>query len=406
LGFEKPMDLLKQLFSSGDFMPHGFCYLWNTTLVWLNLISDFLIVVAYFAIPLLLLKFIRSRKDLPFSWMFALFGAFIVSCGATHTMEIWNVWHAQYWLAGVLKAITGVASIATAFLLMRLLPHAIQYPSAAQWIQANEKLQIEVQERRRAEEAMLQAKDAAEAANSAKSQFLANMSHEIRTPMNGIMGMTELVLDTKLDTEQRDYLNIAKQSADSLLFLIDGILDFSKIEAGMFQIDAIDFDLEETLALVLNTMSLRAGQKNLKLACNIAPGTPHQLFGDPARLRQIIVNLVANAIKFTEHGEVIVYVEESSRTPDAIQLHFTVADTGIGIPPEKQTKIFEPFTQADASMTRKYGGTGLGLTISARLVELMRGRMWVESELCKGSCFHFTANFGLQNAHISQSLQP
>ena len=245
------------------------------------------------------------------------------------------------------------------------------------------RLQAEIVERQHAEEA-------AEAANHAKSEFLANMSHEIRTPLNGVIGMTDSVLETDLTSDQRECLETIKLSADSLLSVVNDILDFSKIEAGKLDLECIAFDLLDCLEDAVKISALPAHEKGLELLCDFAPTLPEMVRGDSARLRQIILNLVSNAIKFTDKGEVVLKAELESRQQDKVIIRFTVSDTGIGIPLERQESIFSAFTQADSSTTRKYGGTGLGLTISARLASMMGGRLWLESEIGRGSCFYFT----------------
>ncbi|HEX4130746.1 MAG TPA: ATP-binding protein [Pirellulales bacterium] len=384
------LEFWSRLFDTSGFTPRWNCGTWDAGLGWLHILADAATFGAYTAIPLVLAYFMLHRRDVPFPRVFWLFGLFIFSCGFGHLVESIIFWHPVYRFSGLVKLTTASVSWVTVVALARVMPTALALPGLKR---LNEELQGQVAQRREAERVMQAAKGTAVAANRAKSEFLANISHELRTPMNAIIGMTELALEEPLSPNVRDCLGTAKDSADVLLSLLNEILDFSRIESGRFTLERDEFKLRSTVNETVRTLRIRADNKRLKLVRDVNDEVPDRLVGDSLRLRQVLANLVGNAIKFTEQGEVVIGVGVDSQTSTATCLKFSVRDTGIGIAAEDRERIFAPFTQADSSTTRMHGGTGLGLTICGELVRLMGGRIWVTSELGQGSTFCFTAWF-------------
>ncbi|MEH2064638.1 MAG: ATP-binding protein [Nostoc sp.] len=383
-------------FQSNGFIPHGHCYLWQTGLLWLHIISDATIALAYYSIPFLLIYFISKRKDVPFNGVFLLFGAFIIACGTGHLMDIWTLWHPDYWIAGTLKALTAIISIYTAFALFFLMPQALSLPSPAQLEVINRALSSEIVERKRIEKELRLAEEVAQNSNQAKSEFLANMSHELRTPLNGILGFTQILQRTEsLSEKGRKGVSIIYQCGSHLLTLINDVLDFSKIEARKLELYPVDFYLPAFIDSVTEICRIRAEQKVIAFHVQLDPNLPTGIHADEKRLRQVLINLLSNAIKFTYQGSVTFKVQviaQESNTNGQInyKIRFEVIDTGTGIIPQQADKIFQPFEQV-GNQKRQSEGTGLGLAISQKIVLLMGGQIQVQSEFGKGSTFWFEA---------------
>jgi len=383
---------LSNSFYSGSFIPHESCYLSTSGFVWLNVISDSLITLAYYSIPIMLGYFVYKRPTIPFERIFLLFGAFIVSCGTSHLLEVWTLWHPDYWLLAVAKAITALVSIYTTLELVPLLPKALAIPSPEQLEAANLALKDEIIERKRAEAELHRAKDAAEAANRAKSEFLANMSHELRTPLNGIIGFSQLLKQDALELGYTNFIadiEAIQSSGEHLFALINDILDISKIEAGQVTLCLETFDISTLIDEVVKTTQpmIQKNRNTLVVDCSSDLGSIH---ADLIKVRQILLNLLSNAAKFTEHGIITLEISREEQSDVAKLNDFIVVrvrDTGIGMTPEQLKKIFKAFTQADASTTRKYGGTGLGLTISRHFCQIMGGEITAFSQPNQGSVF-------------------
>ncbi len=396
------MERISQFFSDRFMAPHGFCLLWLPEILWLHVIANAVIALAYFSIPLALWHFARRRPDMPFQKVFILFAAFITLCGLTHVFGILVMWKPYYGIEGLVMLATGIVSAFTAVLVWKILPAAIKLPSPAELAEMNNQLSRSYEEteqlvRKRTAELetanknLHEAREKADKASLAKTEFLANMSHEIRTPMNVVLNLAEILKTSgPLTDKQEKYIDTLKTSADSLLSLIDDLLDIAKIESNRYEIEKIPFNIYNLTSETAAIMEVRANQKDLGFSLEIKDDIfkNRQHIGDPKRLRQILFNLCSNAIKFTDKGHIAISLERgagSNNLNDNIIL--SVSDTGIGIDAAHQEKIFEKFVQADSSISRRYGGSGLGLAIVRNFVERMNGELFLDSAPGKGSVF-------------------
>lgn len=376
-------DFISNFFDTSDFPPRWRCGNWSDFLGWLHILSDFATFGAYFAIPAVLFYFARKRDDFPFTKLVWLFGGFILACGTVHLIEAIIFWYPIYRVSGMMKFITAVISWATVVVLFRYIPNILRLPSIAA---TNERLKREINQRELTELRLKESEAMALAASQVKSEFLANMSHEIRTPMAAILGYADVLLGHLKDPDNRNCVLVMKRNGQHLLELINDILDLSRIEAGKLDVDVEFVSLVQLVSDLQSLMQVRADEKNLDFNTEFSSPVPHQIKTDPRRLRQVLINLIGNAIKFTEQGSVTFSVGLNS---DGV-LEFSVRDTGIGISQSQQERLFKPFSQGDSSVTRNYGGSGLGLAICKRLVGTLGGDIRLESELGVGSTFTLT----------------
>jgi len=354
-------------------LPHGVCFLWDESLLLLHVVSDSIIALAYYSIPIALIFFVRRRKDLVFSWIFILFAVFIVACGTTHLLGIWTIWHPAYWLDGMVKALTATVSLVTAILLWPLIPKALALPSPAQLRSAYQKL--EAQNR------------VVEHASRMKSEFLANMSHELRTPLNGIIGFTELMHDGKVGPvtpSHKEYLGDVLSSAKHLLSLINDILDLSKVESGKFELHPEQLKLGKIIGEVRDIVRAMAAKKQIAIKSEIDSAVDDVVL-DAAKLKQVLYNYLSNALKFTPAGGRIIV---RAVADDEGQFRIEVEDNGIGIPAGDMDRLFVEFQQLDSSSAKKYPGTGLGLALTKKIVEVQGGRVGARSTAGHGSVFY------------------
>jgi len=409
-------ETLGKLLSVQSFMPHGYCLGWDPALLFVMIAANVGIALAYLSIPAALSYFARRRPDLAYSWMFRLFAVFITACGLTHLMKVWTVYQPVYWLEAFVDALTAVVSLITAVLLWPLIPKALALRSPAALAEANAQLESMNQqltavnsELATVNDDLKAARDQALEASNLKSAFVASISHELRTPLTGILGMNELLLATALTEQQRKLANATRDSADTLLSIVNDILDLSKIEAGRMIVESVQFNPVAVVHDCVQVVAPLAIQKDLLLNTDIDSRIPSQLWGDPVRLHQILLNLLSNGVKFTQHGNVTVRAMVDAEDEQSVALKFSITDTGIGLSSDEQKYLFMPFTQVDSSTSRKYGGTGLGLAIAKRLVEIMGGALGVTSTKGQGSTFWFTVPLARTQADadtVSMTMTP